>query len=100
MQIQVVGEDPINAQARIYAEYRFFATLTQSDIAAEVDHVRVVVRPLPRPRDGADMSCAVTVGFDHWAPLRIRTTGAHAYAAIDRAVERVRAAIKRGVASR
>lgn len=94
VQIQVLGQDPINAQARIYAEYRFFAALTQSAVAADVRLATVQLRPLTHRRHGAHVSCVVNVGFVRGAPVRIRTTGPHAYAAINRAVERLRSAVR------
>ena len=90
MRIEVIGEDPISPQARTYAEYRVFAALTQFAEAEKVRHVRVLLRPANVGRDCEDVVCTVTVSLEGSDSLRIRTTGPHAYAAINRAVQRIR----------
>ena len=91
MRIEVIGDDTISQQARTYAEYRVFAALTHFTNAATVRRVRVVLRPI-RLRTGCeDIACTVTVALEGLDSFRIRTTGPHAYAAINRAVERIRA---------
>lgn len=90
MRIQVLGDDTIRQQARTYAEYRVFAALTQ---LAGADHVRdasVVLRHVNRSGDGQVVTCMVTVTWERSNTLRVRTTGDHPYAAINRAVERLR----------
>lgn len=85
--ISVVGDKSISAQARTYAEYRTFATLTRH--TPDFHRARVVLRA----RDGVEscdsVSCSLTVALEPSASLRVRTTGPHAYAAINRAVERL-----------
>jgi hypothetical protein len=66
MRVTVLGEDAISSQATTYAEYRVFAALAQFAEAEKVRWARV----------GSDS-------------LRIRTTGEHAYAAINRAIARI-----------
>jgi ribosome-associated translation inhibitor RaiA len=95
MRIQVFGEDSISAQARAYAEYRMFAALTQS--AGRVRGARVVLRSRDRPGRCDRVVCAVTIDLEGTRSLRVRTTGAHAYAAINRAVERVRLATESAI---
>ena len=90
MRIEVLGEDSISPQARTYAEYRVFAALAQS--AERVRGARVVLRSLDRYGACERVVCAITINLEGTGSLRIRTTGAHAYAAINRAVERVRMA--------
>ncbi len=90
MRIHVFGEESISAQARAYAEYRMFAALAQS--ADKVRGARVVLRSRDGNRGCERVVCAVTINLEGPGSLRIRTTGAHAYAAINRAVERVRMA--------
>jgi ribosome-associated translation inhibitor RaiA len=92
MRIQVLGEDTISAQTRIYAEYRLFAALTRRADADQIRHAHVVLRHVNDARDRERVSCAVTVGFDGTADVRVRATGNHAYAAINRAADRVRTA--------
>ena len=90
MRIEVVGGDTISRQARTYAEYRVFAALTQLADAGNVLRARVVLRPVDRDRGGDSVVCAVTVTLEGADSIRIRATGRHAYAAINRAVERLR----------
>ena len=89
MRIEVVGADTISQQARTYAEYRVFAALTQVVNGEKVRRVRVALRPLDRGRGCDGIACTVTVSLEEDF-IRIRATGPHAYAAINRAVERIR----------
>jgi hypothetical protein len=91
MRIEVVAADTISQQARTYAEYRVFAALTQFAEAKKVRRARVVLRPVNLGRGCEGIACTVTVAFEASASLRIRATGPHTYAAINRAVERIRA---------
>jgi ribosome-associated translation inhibitor RaiA len=87
IRIEVVGEDDSsNAQARTYAEYRVFAAL-----ARHTQHVRGAKVVLRRARDGTceNVVCAVTIALEPSGYVRTRACGGHAYAAINRAVERV-----------
>ena len=90
IRIQVVGEDSISPQARTYAEYRVFAALAHS--AERVRDARVVLRSFDCYGGSERVVCTVTIGLEGTGSLRIRTTGAHAYAAINRAVDRVQLA--------
>jgi ribosome-associated translation inhibitor RaiA len=90
MRIEVIGEETISQQARTYAEYRVFAALTRLSTADQVQRVRVLLRPAPLRRGCERIVCAVTIALEGSDSLRIRTTGPHAYAAINRAVERIR----------
>ena len=93
MRIAVIGDDTISQQARTHAEYRVFAALTQFTNADKVRRVRVQLRPI-RLRTGCEeIACTVTVAVEGSDSFRIRTTGPHAYAAINRAVERIRTSV-------
>jgi ribosome-associated translation inhibitor RaiA len=96
MRIEVVGADTISQQARTYAEYRLFAALTQVADAEKVRRARVVLRPVDRPQGCDSIACSVTVAFEGSNSIRIRATGPHAYAAINRAVERIRTMVATG----
>jgi ribosome-associated translation inhibitor RaiA len=88
MRIEVIGEDESsNAQVRTYAEYRVFATLVRH--ASRVRGARVVLRRGERNGTCETVVCAVTVALDPSGSLRTRSRGQHAYAAINRAVERI-----------
>jgi ribosome-associated translation inhibitor RaiA len=92
MRIDVLGDDTISPQARTYAEYRIFAALTQLADAEQVRDTRVVLRRARRGNDGDGVRCIVTVTLAGSDPVRVRATGDHPYAAINRAVERLSAA--------
>jgi hypothetical protein len=100
MRIEVVGEGTISQQARTYAEYRVFAALTQCSEADKVRRVRVLLRPVKLGSGGEGIACTVSVAQEGSDPFRIRTTGAHAYAAINRAVERIRTNAATGMVDR
>ena len=89
MRIEVVGGPrPTNRLAN-YAKYRVFAALTQFADAEKRRRARVVLRPVNRGRGCDSIACTVTVALEGADSFRIRTTGPHAYAAINRAVERI-----------
>jgi ribosome-associated translation inhibitor RaiA len=92
MRIEVLGDDTISPQARTYAEYRVFAALTQLADADQVHGARVVLRRANRSGASDDVTCIVTVTLTGSSPLRLWTTADHPYAAINRAVERLRSA--------
>jgi ribosome-associated translation inhibitor RaiA len=97
--ITVVSEDDgINAQARTYAEYRVFAVLARH--TRNVGRVRVVLRQVDASETCDEVVCAVTVTLEPAGVLRIRATGPHVYAAINRAVERLGRALGRRVEQR
>jgi predicted Fe-Mo cluster-binding NifX family protein len=100
MRIEVIGEGKISQQARTYAEYRMFAALTQSTEANKVQGVRILLRPVKLASSCEGIACAVTVALEGSDSVRIRTTGPHAYAAINRAVERIRAMAPTGMVDR
>jgi ribosome-associated translation inhibitor RaiA len=88
MRIDVVGEDESsNAQARAYAEYRVFAALARH--TQHVRGARVVLRRDARNGMYDNVVCGVTVALEPSGCVRIRACGGHAYAAINRAVERI-----------
>jgi ribosome-associated translation inhibitor RaiA len=89
VRVEVLGEDTIGSQARAYAEYRVFAALTQITEAQKVRRARVVLRPVNGRGSCDRVACTVTIALDGADSLRVRTIGAHAYAAINRAVERI-----------
>ena len=91
VRIEVLGGDGISSQARAYAEYRVFAALTQISESQQVRGARVVLRSLNGRGSCGRVSCTATVALDGLDPLRVRTIGAHAYAAINRAVDRITA---------
>jgi len=91
VRVEVLGGDAIGSQARAYAEYRVFAALTTITESQRVRRARVVLRSVNRGGSGDRVSCRVTVSLDGVDTFRVQATGAHAYAAINRAVDRITA---------
>src|SRR5688500_11183740 len=89
--IVVVGDQSISAQARTYAEYLVFATLTRH--AQDFRCARVLLGERGGRRMCATVTCSVTVALKPSGSIRTRVTGPHAYAAINRAVERLGTAL-------
>jgi ribosome-associated translation inhibitor RaiA len=85
--ISVVADTSISAQARTYAEYRMFATLTRH--TPDFHRARVVLRERDVAESRDNVSSSLTVALEPSASLRVSTTGPHVYAAINRAVERL-----------
>lgn len=90
MRIEIVGDDSMSPQARTYAEYRLFAALSQIVDTSQVRSASLVLRRARSRRycDGA--VCTVVVELNDGEVARLRALGAHPYAAINRAVERLR----------
>lgn len=88
MRIEVIGEDESsNAQARTYAEYKVFAALAQH--TQDVRGARVVLRRDTRNGTCDTVACSVTVALVPSGSVGTRACARHAYAAINRAVERI-----------
>ncbi len=88
MRIEIIDDDESShAQARVYAEYRLFAALAQ--YAQFVRGARIVLRRVERDGARDAVVCAVTVTLEPSGYSRTRGSGPHAYAAINRAVERI-----------
>lgn len=85
--ISVVADMSISAQARTYAEYRMFATLTRH--TPDFHRARVALRERDAAESSDSVDCSLTIALEPSASLRIRATGPHVYAAINRAVERL-----------
>lgn len=94
----VSGDDSINTQACTYAEYRVFAVVARHN--RSVRRVGVVLRHTEDRGTCDKVSCAVTVALEPAGSFRIRATGPHVYAAINRAVERLGNALGRRVEQR
>lgn len=90
MRIEITGDDSISPQARTYAEYRLFAALSQVVDTEQVVSASLVLRRAKNARDGDKVVCTVCVELHGGEVARLRASGEHPYAAINRAVERVR----------
>jgi ribosome-associated translation inhibitor RaiA len=88
IRIEVIGKDESsNAQARTYAEYKVFAALAQH--TPHVRAARVVLQRYTRNGTCDTVACSVTVALVPSGSVHTRACGQHAYAAINRAVERI-----------
>ena len=86
--IHVVSEDKaISSQARTYAEYRVYSALIRH--AVQFRSARVLLRPSEDQGTCDRITCAVSVALEPSGSVRVRVTGPHVYAAINRAVERL-----------
>ena len=83
----VANDNAISSQARTYAEYRVFAALTRH--AVKFRRARVLLRPSDDGGACDTVTCAVSVALEPSGSVRVRVTGPHVYAAINRAVERL-----------
>jgi len=83
----VADNNAMSSQARTYAEYRMFAALTR--YSRKFRHARVVLRASEDRGRCDKVTCAVSVALDPSGSVRVRVTGPHVYAAINRAVERL-----------
>ena len=91
-------DNSIDGQARAYAEYRTFAVLAHHTRGIRRD--RVFLRRIDVHGGCDKATCAVTVALEPSGSFRIRTSGPHVYAAINRAVGRLRTALGRRVEQR
>jgi len=89
MHIEIVGDESFDQQARVYAEYRLFDALSHVIDADQVRHARLVLRRPTHKRNGDGVSCEVILEIRDADVLRIRATGDHPYAAINRAMDRI-----------
>ena len=89
MQIEIIGDDSISRQARTYAEYRLFAALSQVLDTRQLRSASLVWRRAKTRKNHDGVRCTVTVEYGGEV-ARLRAYGDHPYAAINRAVERLR----------
>ena len=88
MRIEVVGDDESsNPQARTYAEYKVFSALVQH--TQQVRGARVVLRREDHKGGCNGIACAVTVALEPSGSVRALGRGPHAFAAVNRTVERL-----------
>jgi hypothetical protein len=90
MRITIIGDDSISRQARIYAEYRLFAALSQGVDTRRIRSASLVLRRVNARSHRGSVVCTVTVELNGGRVTRVKARGDHACAAINRAVERVR----------
>ena len=99
MQIEVRGDNVVvSQQAREVIEKR--CRFAFGRIAAEVGHVRIVVRDLNGPRNGVDIESAVDVRLSRGAEVRAAATDVMVERSADRAIDRAARAAHRLIARR
>ena len=96
--ILVVGNEFISPLARAYAEYRVFSALTRH--TQKFRRARVLLRERDDTNTCDKVTCAVTVALEPSGSIRVRVRAPHAYAAINRAVERLGEMLGRHVEQR
>jgi hypothetical protein len=92
MQIHIEGDESIDRQTRIYAEYRLFAALAPAIDRGRFSRAQLVLRRAAGTGDATRIECAVAVEVDGGAVTRFSAAGGHPYQAVNRAIERVRRA--------
>ena len=90
MEIKIEGDASIGRQTRVYAEYRLFAALAPLMDATRVRSASLVLRRAGARAGGGRVACTVSVERDDGDVARFHADGGHPYAAIDRAVARMR----------
>jgi hypothetical protein len=90
MRIETIGDDSISGQARTYAEYRLFAALLRVVDTRRVRKASLALRRTTARQHAGHVVCTVRVELDTGDVTRLRAVGGHPYAAINRAVERLR----------
>jgi ribosome-associated translation inhibitor RaiA len=98
MHVEVIADDSTNAQARTYAEYRVFAALARH--SPSVRSARVILQLGEHDGTCDTIVCVVTVALQPSGTVHIRARGGHAYAAINRAVDRISDRMRRRAAPR
>ena len=87
IRIEVVEDESGNPQARTYAEYKVFSALVRH--APQVRGARVALRRDAAVHGCNGVACAVTVVFEPTGSVRAQGRGPHAFAAVNRTVERL-----------
>ena len=90
MRITIVGDEWISRQARTYAEYQLFAVVSQVLDTSLVRNASLLLRRAKSRRCGDGVVCTVSVELNSGDVMRLSTFGEHPYAAINRAVGRLR----------
>lgn len=90
IRIEVTGDESVSRQARVYAEYRLFAALSQTVHTRRVAKASLRVHRANSPRRRNVVVCSVAVEFTDGRVVRVGAAGAHPYAAINRTVDRLR----------
>ena len=94
----IADHKAIGSQACTYAEYRLFSALTRHPL--KFRRARVLLRLSKDCGAFARVTCAVSVALDPSGSVRVRVTGPHVYAAINRAIERLGCAVDEHIEQR
>jgi ribosome-associated translation inhibitor RaiA len=89
--IDVVGDSEIPQQTRTYAEYRMFAILTKHH--ARPRQARLALRSVEPQGACRFCECDIALHFRDGVIVSVAVRGPHPYAAINRAIDRIDAAL-------
>jgi len=85
MRVHLTGEDVvITDQLQTYVEYRFFISVARYQALIRAVNVTLC----HNPGDARRFLCVVTLDLEPGEQIKIRASGAHPNAAIDRAADR------------
>ena len=86
IRIEIIEDESGNPQARTYAEYKVFSALVRH--APHVRSARIALRRADY-QGCRSVACAVTVAVEPTGLVRAEARGPHAFAAVNRTVERL-----------
>ncbi|HEX4915624.1 MAG TPA: HPF/RaiA family ribosome-associated protein [Vicinamibacterales bacterium] len=86
IRIEIIEDESGNPQARTYAEYKVFSALVRH--APQVRSARIALRRADH-QGCLSVACAVTVAVEPTGSVRAEARGPHAFAAVNRTVERL-----------
>jgi len=94
MRIRLTGEDVvITDQLQTYVEYRFFISVARYQALIRGLHVSL----WHNPGDARRFLCVVTLDLERGEHIKIRASGVHLNAAIDRAADRTSLRLSRRI---
>jgi ribosome-associated translation inhibitor RaiA len=85
--IHVVGDAAIPQQTKNYAEYRVFAVVTKHHLRPQ--SVRLTLRSIEPENECRFCECETTLTMHDGRIMSVSVRGAHPYAAVNRAIDRI-----------
>lgn len=99
MRMEIKSEnDSVTKQLQVYAEYRVFSAIGR--LASRIESMTVHVQGNLAMVSGTGATCVITARLSPAGSVRIRSTGPHPAAVIDRATKRVARAIAKKLSER
>lgn len=99
MTVEVNADPAIGPQAKTYAHYRLTAAIGELPPERPARHASLRLYPVHRDEQSG-VACMIAVDFDRERPVRILVNAPHAYAAVNRAIDDLRAALTPGLVDR